>query len=135
MNIIPDKGAYREYTPLSMNNYIGGGFQAFITDGFGFRYDEDLPLKEDYDMTLQVANKYRKILRFNFLHYNLKQHTNVGGCADYRTIEKEKEQFELILRKWGSRIVRKDTGASKVNRKKEITYDINPIIKVPLKGV
>ena len=30
MNCIPDKGAYREYTPFSFNNYIGGPFQGFI---------------------------------------------------------------------------------------------------------
>ncbi len=52
----------------------------------------------------------------------------MGGCADYRTIQKEKEQFDLLQKKWGSKIVKRDNG-SKTN------YDINPIIKVPINGV
>ena len=133
INCLPDKGAYREYTPFSLNNYLGGPFQAFID--MDLRYDESLPLKEDYDLTLQVMNKYRKALRINYLHYEVKQHTNAGGCASYRTISREMEQFELLQRKWGDQIVRRDSGGSKVDRKREQTYDINPIIKVPIGGV
>ena len=133
MNCVQDKGSYREYTPFSFNNYIGGPFQAFID--MDLRYDEELPLKEDYDLTLQVMNKYRKALRFNYLNYNFKQHVNVGGCASYRTIEREKEQFDKLCKKWGSDIVRRDGGESQVNRKRKVTYDINPIIKIPIGGV
>jgi len=133
MNCIDDKGAYREYTPLSFNNYIGGPFQAFID--MDLRYDEKLNLKEDYDMTLQVMNKYRRALRFNFLNYNFKQHVNIGGCASYRTVEREKQQYDLLFKKWGPKIVKKDCGNSRTHRKKEQGYDINPIIKVPIKGV
>ena len=98
------------------------------------RYDETLPLKEDYDMVLQTMNKYRRALRSNFLNFNFAQHTNIGGCATYRTVEREKAQFELLRKKWGSRIVRTDTGESKQKVKKQ-GYDINPIIKIPIKGV
>jgi len=126
INIIPDKGAYREYTPFSFNNVVLGPFGGFLNADC--RYDETLPLKEDYDMCLQMLNKHRKILRINYAHYVCKQHTNMGGCADYRTIQKEKEQFDLLQKKWGSKIVKRDNG-SKTN------YDINPIIKVPINGV
>jgi len=134
VNCIPDKGAYREYTPFSLTNYIGGPWQAFIGPP-EVRYDEALPLKEDYDLTLQVMNRWRKALRINFLYYKVKQHTNTGGCADYRTMEREVEQFEALRRKWGSQIVRMDGGESRVNRKKGATWDLNPIIRVPIKGV
>jgi len=130
---LPDKGAYREYSPFSLNNYIGGAFQGFILPEYNLRYDENLPLKEDYDMTLQVANKYRKILRVNYLHYNVKQQEGVGGCSDVRTLTKENEQFNLLQKKWGSNIVKRDTGNKKDSKEK--LYDINPIIKVPIKGV
>ena len=135
INCIPDKGAYREYTPFSFNNYIGGPFQAFLPGQFeGLRYDENLPLKEDYDLTIQAANKFRKVLRINYLFYFVKQHTNKGGCADYRTIQREKEQFDLLQKKWGSKIVKRDNG-SKTDGKRETTYDLNPIIRVPIGGV
>ena len=125
MNLLQDKGAYMEYTPLSLKSVILGPFQAF--NNLDLRYDESLPLKEDYDLSLQVLNKYRKTIRFNAYHYLAKQHTNKGGCANYRSLEYEKEQMKKLIEKWGSRIVKED--------KKSKGYDINPIIKVPIKGV
>lgn len=125
MNLLPDKGAYREYTPLSMKSPVLGPFQAF--NGLDLRYDEALPLKEDYDLSLQVLNKYRKTLRFNAYHYSVKQHTNTGGCANYRTRQKEMQQFELLQKKWGSKIVSQDKHAK--------GFDINPVVKVPIGGV
>jgi len=125
MNMLSDKGAYREYTPFAFKSCILGPFQAF--NNLDLRYDEKLPLKEDYDLSLQVLNKYRKTLRFNAYHYIVKQHTNTGGCADYRTIQYEKDQMAALVRKWGSKIVKQDFSGK--------GYDINPIIKVPINGV
>lgn len=125
INLLPDKGAYREYTPFSLKNTILGPFQAF--NDLDLRYDVNLPLKEDYDLSLQVLNKYRKTLRFNAYHYSVKQHTNTGGCANYRTKQKEIDQFKLLQEKWGSDIVAKDKQAK--------GFDINPIVKVPINGV
>lgn len=133
INIIGDKGAYREYTPFSLTNVILGPFGGFIN--CDLRYDENLPLKEDYDMSLQVLNKYRKILRINYAHYNCEQHTNLGGCAEYRTLDEEKSQFDLLRKKWGSDIVKTDSQKRSVNRKRQESYDINPIIKIPIAGV
>ena len=125
MNLLADKGAYREYTPLAFKSCILGPFQAF--NDLDLRYDENLPLKEDYDLSLQVLNKYRKTLRFNAYHYLVKQHTNTGGCAEYRTTQFEKDQMQALIRKWGSKIVKEDKGSK--------GYDINPIVKVPIGGV
>lgn len=125
VNLLPDKGAYREYTPLCFRAMVLGPFQAF--NRLDLRYDEALPLKEDYDLSLQVLNKYRRTLRFNAYHYIVKQHTNTGGCADYRTLAREKEQMQMLIRKWGSKIVQEDKSSK--------GYDINPVIKVPIGGV
>lgn len=125
MNLLPDKGAYREYTPFSMTQCVLGPFQAF--NDLDLRYDEGLPLKEDYDLSLQVLNKYRKTLRFNMYFYSVKQQTNAGGCASYRTKQREEQQFNLLQKKWGSKIIQKD-GQSK-------GFDINPIVKPPIKGI
>jgi hypothetical protein len=133
MNLLADKGAYREYTPLSFSLPVLGPFCAHLENPL--RYDERLPLKEDYDMALQVLNKFRIMLRFNMYHYICDQHGKPGGCATYRTIQAEKDQLELLQKKWGRSIVRIDSGASAVNRKKGQAYDLNPIIKVPIKGV
>ena len=54
ININQDCQNYRHYTPFSTVSYIGGPFQCFLKGNECF-YDERLPLKEDYDMTLQLS--------------------------------------------------------------------------------
>jgi len=126
VNCTDDKGAYRHYTPFSTTSYIGGPFSVHLKNEI--RYDEALPLKEDYDITLQHCKKYRGCLRFNMYFYAVKQAENTGGCAVYRTNKKEIEQFNLLQKKWGSKIVKKDTASKR-------EYDFNPRIRVPIKGV
>ncbi len=124
MNIIGDKGSYREYTPFSFTNYISASLMGIFETNI--KFDEKIPLKEDYDLTLQMLNKYRKVLRFNYYHMVKKDHENIGGCADVRTVKFEKQQMEMFQKKWGSKIVRFDAHDPK---------DINPIIKPPIKGI
>jgi len=130
LNCLADKGAYREYTPFGMTCYIGGPFQAHRNNPL--RYDEVIYLKEDYDMSIQVLNSYRKNLRMNMYHYVCEQATIKGGCADYRNVKKEMEQNKKLQKKWGGKIVRFDK-SNKSSKQK--TYDINPIINIPIKGV
>jgi len=132
-NCNQDALSYREYTPFSFVSYIGGPFQCFLKGNECF-YDENLPLKEDYDMTLQQCNRYRGCLRLNFLTYKVKQSEQAGGCATYRNMDKEKEQFELLRKKWGSAIVKEDK-SNKGKTQKIKSFDYNPIIKIPIKGV
>lgn len=134
LNCIQDKGAYREYTPFNFIAYIGGPWQGHRKSPI--RYDEEMVLKEDYDLSLQHLNKFRKVLRFNAFHYKSKQHTIRGGCSAYRTVEREMEQNRKLIKKWGGKIVRLDDGKSQVGRKKGAAHaDINPIIKPPIRGV
>jgi len=127
LNCVTDKGAYREYTPFGTLQYIGGPFQAHLKES-KIRYDENLPLKEDYDITLQHIKKFRGALRINFAHYEVKQAEQEGGCATYRNLDREKEQFFMLQKKWGKDIITRD-------RKSKRSFDFNPILKVPIKGV
>tara|TARA_R110002020_G_scaffold92899_2_gene224456 strand:- start:11818 stop:12558 length:741 start_codon:yes stop_codon:yes gene_type:complete len=127
LNCIMDKGAYREYTPLGFTQYIGGPFQAHLKNS-PVRYDEQLSLKEDYDITLQHIYKYGGCLRINYAHYNVKQAEQTGGCATYRNLEEEKRQFKLLQKKWGKDIITQDKGSKR-------SFDFNPILKVPINGV
>ncbi len=133
MNLLPDKGAYREYTPFAFRSVVLGPVQGFLN--MELRYDENLPLKEDYDLSLQVLNKYRRTLRFNMYHYVCAQHSNTGGCATYRTMDRERKQFLELQKKWGSDIVRIDTQGGQVNQRKSTNWDINPVVRVPIAGV
>jgi hypothetical protein len=67
-------------------------------------------------------------LRVNYACYDVKQAEQEGGCATYRNIQKEIMQFNLLQKKWGSRIIRQD-------KKSKRSFDFNPILKLPHKGV
>jgi len=130
INIIGDKGSYREYSPFSLSNPISASFMGFLNNEL--RFDERIPLKEDYDYSIQNCNTYRKVLRLNFAFMIKKDHGNLGGCAESRTIKFEMEQLDLLQKKWGRSIVKKD----KTQRGKRTKgFDINPIIKIPIKGI
>jgi len=127
MACIPDKRTNREGTPFNTTAYIGGPFQVILKDNI-LRYDEDLPLKEDYDFTLQNMHKYNGCLRVNFLCYDVKQAEQSGGCATYRNNDREKQQFIALQKKWGNKIIREDT-------KSKRNFDFNPKLISPIKGV
>lgn len=133
VNCVPDCMAYRYSTPFSTVSYIGGPFQCFLK-GNRCWYDESLPLKEDYDMTLQQLNRERVVFRVNAYHYICKQSENVGGCATYRNIQREREQLNRLRKKWGGRIVKTDETNKGRSMKRKI-IDYNPIITIPIKGV
>lgn len=127
LNCVQDKGAYREHAPFATLQYIGGPFQAHLKES-KIRYDEDLPLKEDYDITLQHIKEHRGCLRVNFANYDVKQAKQIGGCATYRNTEREQEQFNLLQKKWGTKAIRKDISSKR-------SFDFNPIMKAPLRGI
>lgn len=120
VNCVLDPKAYRQQTPFNTTKYIGGPFQAHLKNEI--RYDERLPLKEDYDMTLQHLKSWGGVLRFNAYYYICKQAEQKGGCATYRNVKEEKKQFEMLQRKWGSEIIREDRSSKR-------GFDFNPILK------
>lgn len=129
-----DALSYRQTTPFSTVSYIGGPFQCFI-NGNPLRYDERLPLKEDYDMTLQNCNKYRGCLRVNKYHYDCKQSKQKGGCATYRNYDREIQQLEALRKKWGGEIVKIDNVLNHNAKREKNKIDYNPIIRIPIPGV
>ena len=48
--------------------------------------------------------------------------------------DREREQFELLQRKWGSKIVKEDS-SNKGRTDKQKMFDYNPIIVAPIKGI
>lgn len=134
VNINSDTMSFRHYTPFSTNSVVLGVFGCFLK-GMECRYDEALPLKEGYDLFIQNCNKYRGVLRLNGYHYSCRQSEQKGGCAMYRNMEREKEQFEMLQKKWGSKIVRLDTSNKGKSKKDRKYIDYNPIIKIPIKGI
>jgi hypothetical protein len=80
ININSDGQIYREQTPFSLRSYVGSPFTVHVDHRL--RYDERLSLKEDYDFTLQLLNRHRRIMRVNKYYYLTLQMAQVGGCAE-----------------------------------------------------
>lgn len=118
VNLLEDKQAYREFAPIGLSNVVLG--PCLGIKKCDIRFDEELGLKEDYDYSIQVLNRYRKILKFNKVYYRTKHIQGKGGCVAYRTSDKEIEQRGKFQKKWGSRIVKFKKG------------DINPVIIIPI---
>lgn len=137
VNVNNDKQVYREYTPFSTLCYISGSFSCFLPkrDGKDIFYDERFSLKEDYDMTIAQLNKFRSVLRVNKFYYMKKGAQQTGGCAVYRNVEKELAQIEALRSKWGGAIVSVDKGERNHKTEKNRAFDINPVVRVPIRGV
>lgn len=133
VNLNLDPLSYRQTNPFSTTAVVLGPFSVQIKNDI--RYDENLPLKEDYDLAIQHLAKYRGILRVNKYHYLCEQSTNVGGCAVYRNREVEERQLNMLQHKWGSKIVKFDYSNRTKGRKEKVFKDYNPKITVPIKGI
>lgn len=133
LNVNPDPLNYRHYSPFSTIGFIGGPFQCHLKNPL--RNDERLPLKEDYDLSLQHCNMYRGVLKLNAFHYDVKQSEQSGGCASIRNHDKEMQQLEALIKKWGNQIVKVDNGVRHGTKRVRKNTDYNPIIKVPIKGI
>jgi hypothetical protein len=103
MNLQCDPMFYRISTPFSFNAPVLGPFIGILDTSL--RYDENLPLKEDYDYFIQQLRKHRKIIRANFLTYDADHLKLKGGCQTYRNEELEKKQNELLIKKWGTDVI------------------------------
>ena len=121
VNLLEDKKAYREYSPFSLSSVVLGCFMGIVRNDL--KFDEGLGLKEDFDYSIQVLNKYRKVLRFNKYHYIVDHLVGSGGCTAYRTLSKERQQKKIFIKKWGSGIVKFEE------------KDMNPIVRVPIAGI
>ena len=125
INVQVDRRFYREYTPFSVTNPVLGPFQGFTSERpDDLLYDEDLWLKEDYDLSLKVLHRYHRILRMNAYHYRVDHFNLSGGQVGKRNMAEEVRQLHALQRRWGSDVV-----------KIQLDRSVNPVLKVPLKGV
>lgn len=122
LNLQVDPKFYRPYSPLAFLAPVLGPWQGFVD--CDLRHDEDLWLKEDYDLSLQVFRKYHRTLRFNKYHYMVDHFNAAGGIVGTRHMPEEVRQLERLQRKWGSGVVSYDLSRS-----------VNPRIRVPLSGI
>ncbi|MBQ2176916.1 MAG: hypothetical protein II453_18305, partial [Alphaproteobacteria bacterium] len=126
-NLNTDGRNYQQYKPFSLTQPILGPCCGHLKHDL--LYDEAMDLKEDYDISIQALNKYRKILRFNKYAVDAEHKDNKGGCVSYRTLEKEEKACKAIEKKWGTKIIHYNTKNGKY------TSYLNGIVNIPIKGV
>ena len=122
-----DDRSFKENLPFSLTNIILGPFQAHTEHDLLF--DERMGTKEDYDMSLQQLNKYKKVMRWNKFAYDCEHGDNKGGIVSYRTMEKEKEWCGAIEKKWGRNIIKYPENPKKMGDL------LNGKVFVPIRGV
>lgn len=98
--IYPVYNAFYMSNKISNKGFIIGSFAGIINDEI--RFDDNLPLKEDYDYTMQHILKYKKVARFDYITMKIKHYTNAGGCVDTRKDDNslEKKCHDYLLAKY-----------------------------------
>ena len=126
-NLNTDGRNYQQYKPFSLTQPILGPCSGHLEHDL--LYDDKMDLKEDYDISIQALNKYRKILRINKYAVNAAHKSNKGGCVSYRTLEREEAACKAIEKKWGTKIIHYN-----IEKGKYTSY-LNGIVHIPINGV
>lgn len=134
-NYNEDKLLYKHFAPFGTTKAALGQFMVFVKNEL--RFDESLPLKEDYDMALQQLRRYRGVLCVNYAFVNGDFGNLKGGTAVRRNLSAERGQYALFKKKWGSGIVRGCKGKRHSLGKGVVGgYDYShPTVKVPIRGI
>ena len=107
--ILDETGAKLAGVPPTSNKYFarpGVRQQAFIIGSLSvtapnpLRYDEDLPLKEDYDYTCRHLGKYGQVARCDDIIAEFRHYVNPGGAVSYRTDAIEYRVHSTLLERW-----------------------------------
>ena len=68
----------------------------------GILFDEEIPLKEDYEMCANHIKNGGGVIRYNKYMFHFKRYTNAGGCQDIRDDEgsAEAESVDYLMNKY-----------------------------------
>lgn len=119
--------AFREGHPVSIKSGYVAGMSIGIRHGSELTFDERFILKEDYDIALYNAYLYKICYLNNFYGFvTNKTFKNIGGCARIRTVEREKQMTELLIKKYGSNVVQRKRLSKRLNiRERSVDFGVN----------
>lgn len=127
LNVNTDGRNYQQYKPFALTQPILGPFQAHLEHDLN--YDIRTGTKQDYDFSLQMLRKYKKILRINKYAYSCKHGDNTGGSVSSRTEKIEIKYCRAIMRKWGEKVIKYRIPPRKMGDL------LNGRVNIPIKGV
>lgn len=111
----PNPVTYSAFRPIRLTGYVTGCATGLLR-GSKLWYNSAIKCNEDYWISLLNAYHHRLIwkdTRFTFSQHDT--FTATGGLAEFRDVDAERQDFELLQRCFGSEVVRlkKDTVLAK----------------------
>lgn len=93
------------YRPILFQSYLTASCMGILPRS-GLRFDEDFPVKEDYELGLRCVQEDGGIIAARYLYWVNEHWTTDGGCRDYRTQEMEATAIRNLQRKYPGRVKR-----------------------------
>jgi hypothetical protein len=100
--VAPTSNRFFYTKPISTQVFCIASLCVVLPDDL--RFDETIPLKEDYDFTLQHISRHGGVVRSNDLLAVYKHYRNKGGAVGYRNDKTERAAIAILQRKWGNAI-------------------------------
>jgi hypothetical protein len=93
-------------TQFSTTSFVMAHLMAFAPNVVE-RFDEDMGVKEDYDMCMQHLSAHGGVLRCNQLLGNFRhnERDRRGGCSPYRTLAYEQMMADRLVERWGPQVI------------------------------
>ena len=85
------------YHPFRFQTYVTASCMGIRNDT-GIRFDEDFPVKEDYEMALRCIVEDGGILGAQYFYWVNAHWAEDGGCKAYRTGEMEKDCIDRLIK-------------------------------------
>lgn len=99
------------YKPFNFRSYVTASCMGMINDG-EMIFDEEFPVKEDYEICLRHIKKYNGILAARYLHWQNEHWETEGGCKGYRTRTMEAECIRKLVKKYPGMVRQINRGGS-----------------------
>lgn len=87
------------YKPFLLKGYTTASCMGIINDG-EYLFDENFPVKEDYEICLRHIVEKGGILAARYIHWENNHWELDGGCKDYRTVAMEKDCIKRLIKKY-----------------------------------
>ena len=87
------------YKPFLFRSYVTASCMGIINDG-SYYFDEDFPVKEDYEICLRHIKERGGILCCRYIYWANSHWVNDGGCKSYRTQKMEAECIKKLVEKY-----------------------------------
>lgn len=89
----------RDEKPFIFKTYATASCMGIVNDT-DLRFDENFPVKEDYEISCRHIQMYGGILGVRYIYWENHHWDTNGGCGDYRTDQLERECINKLLKKY-----------------------------------